>query len=193
MRLFVWIADGWTTLRTVVKRHHRLLWILLATLAVGIGLGIWLGSKSAREYTSLWAQVVLGTWKPFATFGRALLIGGAGLAVYYLATRFRTRWPYFGFLLFFGYLWGRVSAMSALSGGEGGISVVVIIPIFLIILAPSLWLVLTTLDRVVYSLRPSCNRAILRSMLWAMVALALCAFVYIILVLGIVNASINLV
>ena len=193
MRLFVWIADGWTSFRTVVKRHRNLLWILLAFFAVGLALGIWLGSKSQHEYLPLWAEIVAGEWRPFRAFGRALLLGVFGLAVYYFAVRFRTRWPYFVFLVSFGYLWGRVSALSAKSGAEGGVSIVVIIPVFLIVLLPSLWLLLTTLDRVVYTLKPSCNRPILRSIWWASLALVAALFLYVVVVLGIVNASINLV
>ena len=194
MRLFVWVSDSLNRSRSVLSRHRKLLWIMALVLVAGIAVGIWLGCVSQREYQPVWALIVVGAWRPFATWGRALLLMLAGLAVFYLSLRFRYRGPYFVFVFAHAYLWGRLSALSVVAGGaEGAISVVILIPLFCLCLFPSLWLLLTTLDVTIYSLWPPCNKPILRRMLWAAALGTLTLFVYVVVILGLVNACINLV
>ena len=194
MRVFLWVSGGLARIKSACRYHRRLLILLSLSLVVGLALGIWLGSLTSREYAPIWVVIISGEWKPFATFGKALLLGLLGIAVFYLSLRFRTRFPYFLYLLLLGYVWGRLSAMSVVADtAHGAVSVVVIVPVFFFAILPSVALLLTTLDRVTYTLDPRCNVPVLKLMLYALLWTVGLLFVYVVVILGVVNACINLV
>lgn len=176
--------------------HCRKQWCFaLLWLLGGIALAVVLATMVEEPHTgSVLGAVLAHTYRPFAYWGRCLLLLMAGLIVCYVSARTRRRILYWAFTFGAGYVLGRLAAFACMAGAVGIAGVLLCeIPFVLLAYVPVMAYYCRLKDVWLTTLRPACNRSVIVAGLRMMAVGAVLSFVYVVGVWGLVQALIHVV
>lgn len=164
---------------------------LVAGVVVGVLTACLVEEPSPR---SVLGAIFGNTYAPFLHWGRSLLLLVSGIVVAYVSTPFRRRPLFWLFVSAVGYALGRTAAFCCMAGGLGVVSLIVCeTPFHLLPLCFAFAYYCRLADVYVTTLRLRCNREIVRDAVCHALWGGVCAFVYIVVLWGLVALIVNIV